>query len=150
MPYSGLMPSIEAIQQAVREPLSRAPREHNAFAIYIFERARAIDHERALTKTLAEQREQSSGIPIACSAKANSRPLQAEAATDASSTIKPRNKCAASNIREPRSIQFACANHPRCVLPASNPLLQPSKSMLSHLQIRAISVRSQTEKRIVC
>jgi hypothetical protein len=55
------MPSIEAIQQAVREPLSRAPRSHQAFAIYIFERAREIDHERALGKKLAEQREQSSG-----------------------------------------------------------------------------------------
>jgi hypothetical protein len=58
MPYSGLVPSIEAIQQAVREPLSRAPREHKAFAVYIFERAREIDHERALAKTQAEQREQ--------------------------------------------------------------------------------------------
>ena len=58
MPYSGLMPSIEAIQQAVREPLSRAPREHQAFAAYIFERAREIDHERALAKKLAEQRGQ--------------------------------------------------------------------------------------------
>ena len=58
MPYSGLMPSIDAIQQAVREPLSRAPREHQAFAAYIFERAREIDHERALAKTLAEQRGQ--------------------------------------------------------------------------------------------
>ena len=58
MPYTGLMPSIDAIQQAVREPLSRAPREHQAFAVYIFERAREIDHGRALAKTLAEQREQ--------------------------------------------------------------------------------------------
>ena len=61
MPYSGLMPSIGAIQQAVREPLSHAPQEHKAFAVYIFERAREIDHERALGKKLAEQREQSSG-----------------------------------------------------------------------------------------
>src|SRR5438045_5233675 len=60
MPYSALMPSLEAIQQAVREPLSRAPREHQAFAIYIFERAREIDHERAFAKTLAAQREHSS------------------------------------------------------------------------------------------
>ena len=57
MPYSGLMPSIDAIQQAVREPLTRAPREHKAFAVYIFERAREIDHERALASTLAKQRE---------------------------------------------------------------------------------------------
>ena len=56
MPYSGLMPSLEAIQQAVREPLSRAPRDHKGFAVYIFERAREIDHERALAKKLAEQR----------------------------------------------------------------------------------------------
>ena len=56
MPYSGLMPSLEAIQQAVREPLSRAPRDHKGFAVYIFERAREIDHQRALTKKLAEQR----------------------------------------------------------------------------------------------
>jgi hypothetical protein len=47
---------MEAIQQAVREPLSGAPHEHNRFAIYIFERARKIDHERALAKTLAEQK----------------------------------------------------------------------------------------------
>ena len=58
MPYSALMPSLAAIQQAVREPLSRAPREHQAFAVYIFERAREIDHERALAKTVAAQREQ--------------------------------------------------------------------------------------------
>jgi len=58
MPYSGLMPSIEAIQQAVREPLSRAPREHQAFAAYIFERAREIDHAWAFAKKLANQREQ--------------------------------------------------------------------------------------------
>ena len=54
MPY-GLMPSLDAIQQAVREPLSRAPREHKAFAVYIFERAREIDQERALSITLAKQ-----------------------------------------------------------------------------------------------
>jgi hypothetical protein len=58
MPYSGLMPSIEAIQQAVREPLSQAPRDHKAFAVYIFDRAREIDHERALARKLTEQREQ--------------------------------------------------------------------------------------------
>jgi hypothetical protein len=56
MPYNALMPSLEAIQQAVREPLSRAPREHQAFA-HIFERAREIDHERALATTLAAQRQ---------------------------------------------------------------------------------------------
>jgi hypothetical protein len=50
MPYSGLIPSMEAIQQAVREPLLEAPRDHNAFALYIFERAREIDHDRALAK----------------------------------------------------------------------------------------------------
>ena len=55
MPYSGLMPSLEAIQQAVREPLSRAPRDHKGFAVYIFERARELDHEWALAKKLAEQ-----------------------------------------------------------------------------------------------
>jgi hypothetical protein len=87
MPYSGLMPSIEAIQQAVREPLSRAPREHKAFAVYIFERAREIDHEPALEKTLSEQREQSSGIRIACSRKANSPLLQATG-TETSSTAQ--------------------------------------------------------------
>jgi hypothetical protein len=55
------MPSLEAIQQAVREPLSCAGRDHQAFAVYIFERVREIDHERALGKKLPEQREQSSG-----------------------------------------------------------------------------------------
>ena len=60
MQYSGLMPSMEAIQQALREPLSAAPNDHNRFAIYIFERAREIDHKRALAKTLAAQREQPS------------------------------------------------------------------------------------------
>ena len=50
MLYSGLMPSMEAIQQAVREPLSLAPLDHQQFAIYIFERARAIDHARALVE----------------------------------------------------------------------------------------------------
>jgi hypothetical protein len=57
MPYTGLMPSMEAIQQAVREPLSQAPREHKAFAVYIFERARQIDRERALARNPAEGRE---------------------------------------------------------------------------------------------
>lgn len=52
------MPSIEAIQQAVREPLSQAPRDHDKFAIYIFERARAIDHERAQAKKLTAQKVQ--------------------------------------------------------------------------------------------
>ena len=51
MPYTGLIPSIEAIQQAVREPLSDAPRDHQAFAVYIFERAREIDRERVITST---------------------------------------------------------------------------------------------------
>jgi hypothetical protein len=64
MPYSGLMPSIEAIQQAVREPLSNAPRDHNGFAVYIFERAREIDHERALAKTLAYQKAAERHLPV--------------------------------------------------------------------------------------
>jgi hypothetical protein len=55
MPYSGLIPSMEAIQQAVREPLWQAPRDPQKFAIYIFERAREIDHERALAEKLDEQ-----------------------------------------------------------------------------------------------
>jgi hypothetical protein len=42
MPYSGLMPSLDAIQQAVREPMLDAPCDHKSFAIYIFERAREI------------------------------------------------------------------------------------------------------------
>jgi len=53
--YTGLLPSLESIQQAVREPLAKAPRDHNGFAIYIFERAREIDHQKALQKKLAEQ-----------------------------------------------------------------------------------------------
>ncbi len=61
MPYSGLMPSLEAIQQAVREPMSRAPYDHQGFAIYIFERAREIDHERALAQKILEQRERPEG-----------------------------------------------------------------------------------------
>ena len=65
MPYTGLIPSIEAIQQAVREPLSQAPRDHQAFAVYIFERARQIDHERALAKTPSEQCERSSEGSVA-------------------------------------------------------------------------------------
>ena len=55
MPYTGLIPSMEAIQRAVREPLSDAPRDHKAFAVYIFERARQIDRERTFAKNLAEQ-----------------------------------------------------------------------------------------------
>jgi hypothetical protein len=55
MPYSGLMPSLDAIQQAMREPHLRAPYDHKGFAIYIFERAREIDHEWALAKKLVEQ-----------------------------------------------------------------------------------------------
>jgi hypothetical protein len=51
----GLMPSLDAIQQAVREPLLRAPYDHKGFAIYIFERAREIDHEWALAKNLVER-----------------------------------------------------------------------------------------------
>ena len=59
MPYSDLMPSMPALQQAMREPLSRAPHDHNKLAVYIFERAREIDHEWALAKTLTEQRARS-------------------------------------------------------------------------------------------
>jgi hypothetical protein len=55
MPYAGLMPSMEALQQAVREPLTHAPHDHKGFAIYIFDRAREIDHQWALAKKLAEQ-----------------------------------------------------------------------------------------------
>ena len=62
MPYTGFMPSTEAIQQAVREPLSDAPRDHQAFAVYIFERARQIDRERAFAKNLAEQGSYSSPL----------------------------------------------------------------------------------------
>jgi hypothetical protein len=47
---------MEAIQQTVREPLLGAPHDHNGFAVYIFERAREIDHEWALSKKLAEQK----------------------------------------------------------------------------------------------
>jgi hypothetical protein len=65
MPYSGLMPSIEAIQQAVREPLSRAPREHQAFAAYIIKRAREIDREQALAKMLSGPCERSSENSVA-------------------------------------------------------------------------------------
>ena len=56
MPYARLMPSVEALQQAVREPLANAPRDHKGFAIYIFDRAREIDHQWALAKKLAEQK----------------------------------------------------------------------------------------------
>ena len=70
MPYSGLMPSIEAIQQALREPLSRAPHDHNGFAIYIFERAREIDHEHTLAKKLAQQNGQWNGTGPAIDADA--------------------------------------------------------------------------------
>jgi hypothetical protein len=57
MPYSGLMPSLQAIQQAVREPLLEAPTDPNGFAVYIFERARKIDRERALAKNPTVQSE---------------------------------------------------------------------------------------------
>lgn len=55
MPHSRLMPSLKAIQQAVREPMTCAPHDHNGIAIYVFARAREIDHEKALTKKLAQQ-----------------------------------------------------------------------------------------------
>jgi hypothetical protein len=44
------MPSLQAIQQAVREPLIEAPTDPNGFAVYIFERASKIDRELALAK----------------------------------------------------------------------------------------------------
>lgn len=65
MPYSGLMPSLDAIQQAVREPLLRAPYDHKGFAIYIFKRAREIDHERALSEKLVEQSKRQEEIAAA-------------------------------------------------------------------------------------
>ena len=46
MTYSGLLPSMDAIQQAVREPLSHAPHDYQQFAIYIFGRACEIDREK--------------------------------------------------------------------------------------------------------
>ena len=69
MPYSGLMPSMEAIQQAVREPLSQAPLDHQQFAI--FERARAIDHARALVEGKLAQ-EKTAG-PVVAPADAMSK-----------------------------------------------------------------------------
>jgi hypothetical protein len=51
MTYSAPMPSMEAIQRAVREPLSDAPHECQKFAIYIFKRAREIDRELASKKS---------------------------------------------------------------------------------------------------
>ena len=71
MPYAGLMPSMEAIQQAVREPLSQAPLDHQQFAIYIFERARAIDHARALVEGKLAQ-EKTAG-PVVAPADAMSK-----------------------------------------------------------------------------
>jgi hypothetical protein len=55
MAYAGLVPSMNAIQQAVREPLSQAPHDYQQFAIYIFERARAIDREKALADQAADK-----------------------------------------------------------------------------------------------
>lgn len=43
MPYTGRLPTLAAIKQAVREDLTAAPRDHREFAVYIFERARQID-----------------------------------------------------------------------------------------------------------
>jgi hypothetical protein len=54
MTYSGRIPSMEAIQRAVREPLSDAPHDYQKFAIYIFERAREIDRELAQAKSQTE------------------------------------------------------------------------------------------------
>lgn len=41
--YAGPLPSTEAIKQAVRLPLADAPREIDAFAVFILLRARAIE-----------------------------------------------------------------------------------------------------------
>ena len=49
MPYAGLMPSMEAIQQAVREPLSQAPIDHQQFAIYIFEKGESDRSRRGFS-----------------------------------------------------------------------------------------------------
>ena len=46
---------LTRLQQAVREPLSGAPRDYKGFAVYIFERTRQIDHGRALPQTLEKQ-----------------------------------------------------------------------------------------------
>ena len=75
MPYSGLMPSLQAIQQAVREPLLEAPTDPNGFAVYIFERARKIDHERALAKkpTVQSERRPSESDAIKTEARHDAR-----------------------------------------------------------------------------
>lgn len=68
MPYAALMPSIEAIKQACREDLTGAPREHQAFAVYIFERAREIDHQKALAAKISQQAAASHPRPTSDSA----------------------------------------------------------------------------------
>lgn len=55
MPYSGLLPCIEAIKQACKEPLDLAPRDQKGFAVYIFDRAREIEHGWALARTISQQ-----------------------------------------------------------------------------------------------
>jgi hypothetical protein len=52
-----------------REPLSHAPHEYQKFAIYIFERAREIDREKAL----AEQSNHATKA-VSLSAAGNSTP----------------------------------------------------------------------------
>ena len=47
---------MEALRQAVREPLAQLPRDHKGFAMYIFDRARELDHQWALAKKVAEQK----------------------------------------------------------------------------------------------
>jgi hypothetical protein len=73
MPYSGLMPSLQAIQQAVREPLLEAPTDPNGFAVYIFERARKIDRERALAKKPTVQSERRPSDAIKTEARHDAR-----------------------------------------------------------------------------
>lgn len=48
--YSGLLPSNAAIRQACHEPLDAAPKGHQAFAIYILQRAHQIDAVRAVAE----------------------------------------------------------------------------------------------------
>ena len=70
MTYSGLIPSMEAIQQAVREPLSHAPHEYQKFAIYIFERAREIDREKALAE---QSNHATKAVPLSAAGNSTSK-----------------------------------------------------------------------------
>jgi hypothetical protein len=67
------MPSLQAIQQAVREPLIEAPTDPNGFAVYIFERARKIDRELALAKkpTVQSERRGNTSAPKLTNAVGN-------------------------------------------------------------------------------